>query len=100
MSLTNYLRAPSAASGYVCLGDDGAEPPVVGVVVAPNDVPAILLGVAAWPVPSGMKYRNAANCASVQFDQDELADVVSLSDIVSRIPGANPAALAGCLNGG
>ena len=31
---------PSAASGYVCLGDDAAESFVVGVVVAPDDVPA------------------------------------------------------------
>ena len=30
----------SAASGYVCLVDDAAESFVVGVVVAPDDVPA------------------------------------------------------------
>jgi hypothetical protein len=30
----------SAASSYVCLGDDAAESFVVGVVVAPDDVPA------------------------------------------------------------
>ena len=30
----------SAASGYVCPGDDLAESFVVGVVVAPDDVPA------------------------------------------------------------
>src|SRR5262249_46244288 len=30
----------SAASGYVCPADDAAEPFVVGVVVAPDDVPA------------------------------------------------------------
>ena len=30
----------SAASGNVCPGDDAAEPLVVGVVVAPDDVPA------------------------------------------------------------
>jgi len=40
----------SAASSYVCLGNDAAEPFVVGVVVAPDDVPADhagLFGVAA-----------------------------------------------------
>jgi hypothetical protein len=31
---------PSAASGYVCPVDDLAESFVVGVVVAPDDVPA------------------------------------------------------------
>jgi hypothetical protein len=31
---------PCAASGNVCPGDDAAEPFVVGVVVAPDDVPA------------------------------------------------------------
>jgi hypothetical protein len=32
--------ATSAASSYVCPVDDAAEPFVVGVVVAPDDVPA------------------------------------------------------------
>jgi hypothetical protein len=31
---------PTAASGNVCPGDDAAEPFVVGVVVAPDNVPA------------------------------------------------------------
>jgi hypothetical protein len=42
--------ATSAASSYVCLGNDAVEPFVVGVVVAPDDVPADhagLFGVAA-----------------------------------------------------
>jgi hypothetical protein len=25
----------------------------------------------AWPVPSSVKYRNAVNCASMRFNQDE-----------------------------
>ena len=34
------LRCASAASSYVCPVDDAAESFVVGVVVAPDDVPA------------------------------------------------------------
>src|SRR5262249_25301491 len=33
-------RQPSAASGNVCPGEDAAESFVIGVVVAPDDVPA------------------------------------------------------------
>jgi len=35
-----FAGLASAASGYVCLVDDAAESFVVGVVVAPDDVPA------------------------------------------------------------
>jgi hypothetical protein len=34
------IFSASAASGYVCPVDDAAESLVVGVVVAPDDVPA------------------------------------------------------------
>ena len=40
IELSGKADVPSAASGYVCLGDDAAEPLVIGVVVAPDDVPA------------------------------------------------------------
>jgi hypothetical protein len=36
---------PSTASSYVCLGDDVAEPLVVGMVVAPDDVPPDHVGL-------------------------------------------------------
>src|SRR6267154_1368963 len=55
---------------YVYLGDDAAESFVVGVVVAPDDVPADHAGLSlwlAWSVPSSAKYRNAVNCASMRF---------------------------------
>jgi hypothetical protein len=29
----------------------------------------------AWSVPSSAKYRNAVNCASMRFNQDELVGV-------------------------
>jgi hypothetical protein len=29
----------------------------------------------AWPVPSSVKYRNAVNCASTRFNQDEFVGV-------------------------
>jgi hypothetical protein len=38
--LASLYELSSAASGYVCPVDDAAEPFVVGVVVAPDDVPA------------------------------------------------------------
>jgi hypothetical protein len=75
---TLTLSGPSAASSYVCLGDDAAEPFVVGVVVAPDDVPADHAGLSlwlAWSVPSSVKYRNAVNCASMRFNQDEFVGV-------------------------
>ena len=39
-SLAVLSSRPRAASGNVCPGDDLAEPFVVGVVIAPDDVPA------------------------------------------------------------
>jgi integrase len=68
----------SAASGYVCPLDDAAESFVVGVVVAPDDVSAVMLACSlwlAWSVPSSVKYRNAVNCASMRFNQDEFVGV-------------------------
>jgi hypothetical protein len=38
--LAPFVTVTSAASGNVCPGDDAAESLVVGVVVAPDDVPA------------------------------------------------------------
>jgi hypothetical protein len=55
-----------------------AEPFVVGVVVARDDVPAEhagLLLMAGMVVPSSVKYHNAVNCASMRFNQDELVGV-------------------------
>ncbi len=58
--------SPSAASGYVCLVDDAAEPFVVGVVVAPDDVPADhaglffvagVVGAVQREVPQGRELR-------------------------------------------
>jgi hypothetical protein len=46
--------------------DDAAEPFVVGVVVAPDDVPAD---------HPGLTYRSAVNCASTRFNQDEFVVV-------------------------
>jgi hypothetical protein len=40
LASTNEMKGPSAASSYVCPVDDAAEPFVVGVVVAPDDVAA------------------------------------------------------------
>jgi hypothetical protein len=51
---------------------------IVGVVVAPDDVPAdhaALLSWVAWSVPSSAKYRSAVNRASMRFNQEEFVGV-------------------------
>ena len=35
----------------------------------------------AWSVPSSVKYRNAVNCASMRFNQDELVGVQAISTL-------------------
>jgi hypothetical protein len=58
MHPARHSYVASAVSGYVCPVDDLAESFVVGVVVAPNDVPADHSGlffVGAMSVPSSAK---------------------------------------------
>ena len=73
-------------SGGGCAGDDLAEPFVVGVVVAPDDVPAD--HPALFLVPSSAKYRSAVNWGSMRFNQDELVCVQAISTLfaVSQVP--------------
>jgi hypothetical protein len=35
----------------------------------------------AWSVPSCAKYRNAVNCASMRFNQDEFVGVLAISTL-------------------
>jgi len=72
------LALSSAASSNVCPGDDLAEPFVVGVVVAPDDVPAdhaALLLVASVVGHVEREVRRAVNCASMRFSQEQFVGV-------------------------
>jgi len=47
----------------------------------------------AWPVPSSVKYRNAVNCASTRFNQDEFAGVQAISTLARLRSDADPGVL-------
>jgi hypothetical protein len=59
---------PSAASSYVCLGDDAAELFVVGVVVAPDDVPADHAGLFLVAGMVGPVEREVAQRGELRLD--------------------------------
>ena|ERR1700761_753523 len=62
------------------------------MVIAPDDVPAAAHAACswclAWSVPSSVKYRNAVNCASMRFNQDEF---VGELDVARLGPASDPA---------
>ena len=67
--LTLLLATPaSAASGNVCLGDDAAESFVVGVVVAPDDVPADHAGLFLVAGVVGAVQREVPQRGELGFD--------------------------------
>ena len=57
----------SAASGYVCFVDDAAESFVVGVVVAPDDVPADHAGLLFVAGMVGAVEREVAQCRELRL---------------------------------
>jgi hypothetical protein len=61
-------RRPSAASSYVRLVDDAAEPFVVGVVVAPDDVPADHAGLLFVAGVVGAVQREVPQRGELGFD--------------------------------
>ena len=67
----------SASSGYVCPVDDAAEAFVVGVVVAPDDVPADHAGLFVVAGVVGAVEREVAQRGELgmRFNQDELVGV-------------------------
>jgi hypothetical protein len=58
---------PSATSGYVCPVDDAAEPFVVGMVVAPGDVPADHAGLFLVACVAGAVEREVAQGGELGF---------------------------------
>ena len=52
----------------------------------------------AWPVPSSVKYRNAVNCASTRFNQDEFVGVQAISTLAvfARTPTRGSLSVVRC----
>ena len=61
-------RQTSAASGYVCPVDYSAEPLVVGVVVAPDDVPADHAGLLLVAGVVGAVQGEVPQCGELRLD--------------------------------
>ncbi len=87
----------SAASGYVCPVDDAAESFVVGVVVAPDDVPADHAGLLLVAGMVGAVEREVAQRRELRLyavQPGRIRRRVSDLDVVRRSPGADPGVFA------
>ena len=68
MSLVRLVEAAaSAASSYVCLGDDAAEQPVVGMVIAPDDALADYAGLLGVAGVVGAVQREVPQCRGLRL---------------------------------
>ena len=87
------LYLASAASGYVCPVDDAAESFVVGVVVAPDDVPADHAGLFLVAGVIGAVKREVAQCRELCFyavQPRRIRRRIGDLGVVRRRPGPDP----------